>query len=217
MRLESVANANGAYVYFMHHETEEMFKIGKAVDCQKRWNQLGNNFDFSKSFVKQFPSEKEALEYERKLHRTFSEKRLNLQTSFEGSTEWFCSSALPKIIEYVPDLVPVKENTLKPFQRKKINIYCLCDHWEHTLREILKELVANCEVSVKKDFIILNGEEAEKYSEILFNHSVRSRNSSFRVFACNIWKNETCFVSSDMDVIKRVYPEIFKIKLDTTS
>ncbi|MBW5416089.1 GIY-YIG nuclease family protein [Pseudomonas sp. MAG002Y] len=178
--LQSGESSPSAYVYFLRHDTNNSIKIGKTIDLPRRWRQLGGSFDLTRSFYKVCSSESEALALERRLHRAFKRYQFYWDEPFEGCTEWFDASVMDVVIELVDGVLPIvvtvtqvgrpKPKKAKPAEwRIRPGLYM---HWQYEVRLLLKDALRVCTLELAGDKLLLTGEEAERYSYLLFRHCV---------------------------------------------
>jgi hypothetical protein len=98
-----------SFVYLLQHASAPRFKIGKAVDIGARVRQLGlNRFDYAQSSALRVPSEADAFNLEKLLHRAFAKSRIASTDvvsgegeSSDGDTEWFCLSCRPRVESFL--------------------------------------------------------------------------------------------------------------------
>ena len=160
-----------SYVYFMKHKDDNRIKIGKANDMPRRWNQLGNNFDFNSSYFKECKSEKEAYALEKLLHSSFVEFRLKLEGKFDGSTEWFEARCLPVILKLVSDVMPVdlQEKVTKERKSKGSTLH---QNWPWDFICLLRTIKSKIEV-VNYNTLRVVGGEFLLYTGMMFDFGVK--------------------------------------------
>lgn len=174
---------NKSYVYLMKHESKPMVKIGKANVLEKRWNTLGNCFDFDSSYFKECDSEQHAFEIERRLHKAFAPFRLKLDEKFDGSTEWFNELVISAAIELVDGVQPVvkkiQPKDKKPYTRK------IEKEEDHNVWPIEFMRIADgvkCKLEWKDGVIEVSGDSFHEDGDNLYSCVVRGSFGGFALF-----------------------------------
>jgi T5orf172 domain len=97
-----------SFVYFLSHNSEPRFKIGKAKNVIARARALEiSRFALRTSFALEMPTEEAAYNLERILHRTFAKWRIptsliaRSDPASDGHSEWFLSCSLALIQDFL--------------------------------------------------------------------------------------------------------------------
>ena len=134
-----------SYVYFFHHKTLPIVKIGKANDWASRAMCVGGKeiIDFSKSMVKKVADSSAAIDLERMLHVVFEKFRHERLINLCGGTEWFKVEIMDDVKRMVRGLEKtdgsiVKSRVRPPPPRMELDIKNM------TTAELLKLMADNC-------------------------------------------------------------------------
>lgn len=88
-----------SFVYLLPHKNESRFKIGKANDVLSRAAVFSDPLDLEKARMLHFPSEADACNAERMLHRMASRFHVKDLPETCGYTEWYDTACFEALID----------------------------------------------------------------------------------------------------------------------
>jgi hypothetical protein len=183
-----------AFVYFMKHLTEPRVKIGKAVNLENRWNQLGNCFNFQESFYKECEDESSALALEKKLHKAFLPRKYEILEKEDGYSEWFHEDVLHTISVMIDNIKIIENKEIvqklkKPRAPRKPRVYdTFCYQWPYEAIRLVVGAMQECDVYFfdNKKYLVFVGNKsvywASKIDDFHIIYDIPQARGGFNVF-----------------------------------